>query len=249
MFVRHTHKEVPIADLDAWMKIYGTLVTESTFCKTGEFENDVYTVKIKLQYLIPEFLPIKGKRARVYYHGIPPYCIVCNTPGHTKPECPNEPVPWSSYIQSLKDTGIPAILFEPISENPNQAVRPNIFNLTPRRIPEGLSQENIQSVLQSVFSNLSNQNFRTPSTSGSGVPPGGPINPTPNPPRGRGRGSGLINPTITSTPQGRGRGRGNTTHSSSQSGQGAGRGRGRGRGEVIEGAFNKGRGSYNFRKK
>jgi hypothetical protein len=31
VFVRHTHREVPIADIDAWMALYGTLLPESRF--------------------------------------------------------------------------------------------------------------------------------------------------------------------------------------------------------------------------
>ncbi len=109
-------------------------------------------MKLKLSYLIPEFLPIRGKRARVYYHGIAPFCIVCNSPGHVKAECENDPVPWNEYVESLKDTGIPPALFEPLDNSfqftPNNS---NFASSTPRR--EGDIRVELFNIIQEAFGN------------------------------------------------------------------------------------------------
>ncbi len=57
--MRHTHREVPQADIDRWMSLYGTLLTDSMYVMNGDFETDVYSVRLRLNFLIPEFLPIR----------------------------------------------------------------------------------------------------------------------------------------------------------------------------------------------
>jgi hypothetical protein len=114
---------------------------------TGEYRNDIYTCRLRLVYLIPEYLPIKGKRACVYYHGISPSCIACNNPGHVTSGCINAPVSCSTYIESLKDTGIPASYFEPIESfaNPNNSTN----SIGPSTSTP--NQPNFRSVLQSLI--------------------------------------------------------------------------------------------------
>jgi hypothetical protein len=249
VFVRHTHKEVPKEDIDSLLAIYGTLLSESSFCKNGEFENDVYTVNIRLKYLIPEFLPIRGKRARVYYHGIAPFCIVCNTPGHTKPECRNAPVPWSDYVQFLKGTGIPARLFEPIAENSYGAsantLGQNLFGFLTSTPKNSNNPENLLlSLLQGALSNANANPSQPPTTpTDQGIDPtfsaSKPRNPEINP-NFRAPGKSSANP---------GRGRGKAFQQLANSATpNFGRGRGRGRGKVDgEQPLNRGRGAYNFR--
>ncbi len=246
LFVRHTHKEVPKADIDTLLSIYGELLCESGFCKKGEFETDVYTVNIRLKYLIPEFLPIRGKRARIYYHGIAPFCIVCNTPGHLKPECRNAPVHWSDYIQSLKNKGIPARLFDPLPENiygagPSSQSNKfsNLLTSTPRH--PSSAEELLRSLFEGAFAPKPNTE-PTPSTSKGRTE----IDPTfsASTPRNLN-----INPTFKATGRGRGsKGRGNPFHSQApDSDLNFGAGRGRGRGKAPEQNLSRGRGMYNFR--
>ena len=56
-------------------------------------------------------------RSFVNHHGISPFCIVCNSIGHLKSECLNNPVSWINYVKSLKATGIPRGLFEPLESS------------------------------------------------------------------------------------------------------------------------------------
>ncbi len=68
-------------------------------------------MRLKLAFHIPEYLPMWGKKARIYYHGIPLYCVSCNEIGHVKNECQSDPVSWKSYIQRLVKDGISSELF------------------------------------------------------------------------------------------------------------------------------------------
>jgi hypothetical protein len=68
-------------------------------------------VRLKLSYQIPEFLPMWGKKARVYYHGIPPFCVSCYGLGHVKNSCDSETISWRDYIHRLVDSGISKELF------------------------------------------------------------------------------------------------------------------------------------------
>jgi hypothetical protein len=68
-------------------------------------------VRLKLAFQIPEFLPMWGKKARVYYHGIPPFCVSCYELGHVKNSCKSGTISWRDYIHRLTDTGISKELF------------------------------------------------------------------------------------------------------------------------------------------
>jgi len=110
---------------------------------SGDLEIDVYTVRLRLAFLVPEFLPIRGKRARVYYHGIPSFCVVCYSLGHQRTECYNNSVSWIDYTEALKRTGIPARLFDPILDFPF-----NVSTSTPIRGANASFQASLQALLQ-----------------------------------------------------------------------------------------------------
>lgn len=118
----------------------------------GDFENDVYTVRVRLTYLIPELLPIRGKRARVYYHGIQQFCNTCYTPGHQRHECTAEtPVSWNNYIESLRQTGIPSALFDPL-DNSSSSNSSNLPTASTPRAPgsETITRAEFNSFLQEL---------------------------------------------------------------------------------------------------
>ncbi len=153
-----------------------------SFGSTGDFENDNYSVRIRLSYLIPEFLPIRGKRARIYYHGIAPFCVTCYNPGHTKNDCHSEQVSWADYILSLKDTGIPLALFEPLDTSLNQTNTSNPSFSTPRQDSE-ITRERLLSLLQNLArEQIPNLNLSLGPQGQAG--PSGPANQeqNPNPP-------------------------------------------------------------------
>jgi hypothetical protein len=58
----------------------------------------IYSVKMVLQNQIPQFLPIDGKRVRIYYKGIDKLCQNCYEKGHTKKTCKNDWKNWMEYV-------------------------------------------------------------------------------------------------------------------------------------------------------
>jgi hypothetical protein len=212
---------------------------------TGEFENDVYTVRIRLNYLIPEFLPIRGKRARVYYHGIAPFCILCYTPGHHRQECGNNPVTWSEYIESLKDTGIPAPLFEPLESSFHfNSFNSNNSNSNLTSTPRGQNNQlnQLRELLQEALFQNNSQANPGPSQAPPQAPPAPPqVNPIPRMVTRRSAGSESAVADPQPPPRGRGRSRNrggqqqpqfqnlfSLNNSANQNNQPIGRGRGRG---------------------
>ncbi len=68
-------------------------------------------MKLKLQHHIPEYLPIRGKKAKIYYHGMLPFCSACHVIGHFTADCGNQPTSWWDYIERLKSCEIPLDYF------------------------------------------------------------------------------------------------------------------------------------------
>jgi hypothetical protein len=52
-----------------------------------------------------------GKKVRVYYHGIPFFCVNCYEIGHNRNECPNKTISWKDNINYLLSTGISSEIF------------------------------------------------------------------------------------------------------------------------------------------
>jgi hypothetical protein len=68
-------------------------------------------VNLKIEYQIPEYLPMWGKKVRVYYHGISSFCTNCYGVGHPRNECKQKSSTWTDYINYLVGTGIPSRIF------------------------------------------------------------------------------------------------------------------------------------------
>jgi hypothetical protein len=200
----------------------------------GDYENDVYTVRIRLAYLIPEFLPIRGKRARVYYHGIAPFCTTCYTPGHQRHECQAQAVTWGDYINSLRDTGIPNALFEPLENSFASNASLNLpTSSTPRA--DSVNRADMLNLLQELAQNLNHSigqpqaqaqaQVQDPNAENNAPPPPPPINPIPRPVTRSLRSLGDISggqhqagaqighQALGQAPRGRGRGRGRPSNS------------------------------------
>ncbi len=76
-----------------------------------QIQNDIYTVKLKLEHHIPEYLPIRGKKAKIYYHGMLSFCSACHVLGHLTVDCENQPASWWDYIERLKSCDVPIDYF------------------------------------------------------------------------------------------------------------------------------------------
>jgi len=153
VYVKYTHGEVAKCQIDSWMSLYGTIIEESKYLISLSLNNsltklvmsvsfavsaatgvktDNYSVRLRLTFQIPEFLPIFGKKARVYYHGMPLFCGGCHSVGHLKVDCRQDHTDWYffaaisyflnwcwwnlfnsrwGFIERLKSVGVPLELF------------------------------------------------------------------------------------------------------------------------------------------
>lgn len=58
-------------------------------------------VKMTIDEHIPQFLPIDGRKVKIYYKGIPKMCTACYEVGHIKANCENSPTSWMEYVANL----------------------------------------------------------------------------------------------------------------------------------------------------
>jgi hypothetical protein len=135
--------------------------------------------------------------------------LICNTPGHLKNDCNNQPVTWNEYVELLKDTSIPAPLFEPLD---NSYFTPNNSASSGPKFSSTPSQGEInEKGLRQEFNNLIKEAFESGKAAAQGLPN------TPPPDlshllASKHADKTAINPTIRNRPQdstlttGRGRG-------------------------------------------
>ena len=93
-----------------WLSLYGEMMSpleeeeqrfdsdDSDECKDPVGNGNLAT-KMRLSKSIPQFLPMLGRKIRVYYRGITKLCINCYEPGHIRKDCPNQTVGWISYVE------------------------------------------------------------------------------------------------------------------------------------------------------
>ena len=90
----------------AWLSNFGEIkseLTEDVYEESDDSDNDmplgngIYSVRMKIEKDMPQFLPMQGKRVRLYYRGIVKRCTNCFQQ-HQRKHCKNEKVPWSDYV-------------------------------------------------------------------------------------------------------------------------------------------------------
>ena len=65
--------------------------------------NGTYTVKMKLNEQIPQFLPVFGRKLRVQYPGINKSCFNCYG-NHNRQKCRNTKVSWIEYVKYFEQS-------------------------------------------------------------------------------------------------------------------------------------------------
>jgi hypothetical protein len=104
--VNRTALEFSNDQIGKWLKVFGKI--EGTFIyqkdKLG-YVTDELEVEVKLKRHIPEFLPMYGRRIRIFYVGMQRQCNNCFGLGHFRAECEEEKKDWFSYIEDLVDSG------------------------------------------------------------------------------------------------------------------------------------------------
>jgi hypothetical protein len=97
-----------------WLLLYGTLMTDLTEDKVDleldaeeeelyqgvDLTTGTYSVKMSIHTPIPQFLPMDGKKIRIFYKGIPKLCSRCYGGGHLRHGCKNEEDDWLSYVDN-----------------------------------------------------------------------------------------------------------------------------------------------------
>ena len=86
---------------------FGELLTpiREDICDDSDSErerkgNGTYSVKMKLTAPIPQFLPMHGRRIRIYHTGITKLCSNCYG-RHTRRQCRNEKRQWIEYVRDF----------------------------------------------------------------------------------------------------------------------------------------------------
>jgi hypothetical protein len=101
--------ELPKEEIVAWLGKFGNPVTElaedkerdSSDSDDTEYFNGIYSIKMDLRVKPPQFLPIGGKKIRIYYKGIAKRCVKCFGTGHLKKDCTSNRKDWMEYVSDL----------------------------------------------------------------------------------------------------------------------------------------------------
>ena len=95
-----------------WLSFFGEIrsdITEDTHGGSDDSEDDLqpigsgdYSVRMKLEKDIPQFIPMEGRRVRIYYRSITKRCTNCFQ-AHQRKLCKNEKVPWLNYVKRFAE--------------------------------------------------------------------------------------------------------------------------------------------------
>ena len=111
--------ELPKEEIVAWLQKFGNPVSELTEDKERDSSdsddnvsyNGIYSIKMDLQTKPPQFLPISGKKIKIYYKGIEKRCVKCLETGHLKKDCTSPKKNWMEYVSDLMfETGFDLIM-------------------------------------------------------------------------------------------------------------------------------------------
>ena len=94
-------------DILDWLRLYGeplSLCGEDVLpdsdSDAGPLGNGTYSVKMKLTKDIPQFLPMHGRKIRIYFKNMNKLCTNCYG-SHSRRQCTNERVPWVTYVRDF----------------------------------------------------------------------------------------------------------------------------------------------------
>ena len=120
--IEGTDYQVELTMLKKWLLEFGTLMSDVTEDKLNlDLSSDeeemyegcniatgVYSVKMALTSQIPQFLPIDGKKVKIYYRGMKKQCLNCFNVDHKRADCTAERVDWLAYVNRfMLDRNIP----------------------------------------------------------------------------------------------------------------------------------------------
>ena len=95
------------AEIRAGLEPFGELLTpiredihDDSDDERGLIGNGTYSVKMRLQKPIPQFLPLCSRRIRIYHNGITKLCSNCYG-RHTRRQCRNQKRQWIEYVRDF----------------------------------------------------------------------------------------------------------------------------------------------------
>jgi hypothetical protein len=107
--------------------------------------NGIYSVRMKLSKEMPQFMPMHGKRIRLYYRGITKRCTNCFEP-HQRKHCKNEKVTWFSYVKRFSEL-FPEIPLSMYGKWGSMTEKPATESQSKDKMPENWKKKNANSEL------------------------------------------------------------------------------------------------------
>jgi hypothetical protein len=69
------------------------------------FNTPRYIVDLTIGDHLPEWMPMFGKKVRIYYHGMRKQCSNCYDLDHLRKDCTSPKLNWIGYVDKLRKTG------------------------------------------------------------------------------------------------------------------------------------------------
>ena len=63
-----------------------------------ELKTGIYSIQMEIKNPIPQFLPIDGKRIKIYHKGIKKWCTNCFKATHLRLACTSQRIEWLEYV-------------------------------------------------------------------------------------------------------------------------------------------------------
>jgi hypothetical protein len=104
--VSRTALEFSDGQISRWLSPYGSI--EGRFNYQSDkysYKTDEIEVELCLKKHIPEYLPMFGRKIRIYYLGMKKQCNNCLGLGHLKSDCEEDKRDWFNFIEELIDSG------------------------------------------------------------------------------------------------------------------------------------------------
>jgi len=123
--IEGTSLNIKADEIKRWLVTYGDLLSEIEEEEIRFSDDDdsdgsdlqlgtgKFSVKMKITSEIPQYLPMFGHKAKIYYRGIKKTCTNCYKGGHYRKDCQAEKVDWIDYVRTFinQNEAIPEEMF------------------------------------------------------------------------------------------------------------------------------------------
>lgn len=111
--IEGTSLNVKEDEIKRWLSTYGELLSEIEeeeirFSDDDDSEgSDIqlgtgkFSVKMRISKEIPQYLPMFGHKAKIYYRGIKKVCTNCYQGGHYRKDCERRKLDWIDYVSAF----------------------------------------------------------------------------------------------------------------------------------------------------